>query len=91
MSNFDSSEALPSVAARDVLDQYGMDEVIIIARKYSDDGMFHYATWGTTDKAAGQAAIAGDSICRMISDQPSDFGEAAKMLGVNIKKAMKAL
>lgn len=89
MRNTDKSRSLPATAAKDVLDKYGMDEVIIIARKYSDDGTFHHATWGTTDQAAGQAAIAGDSISRMISQQPSDYGEAAEMLGRSIKKAIE--
>ena len=88
MSNYDNSEALPAAAARDVLDKYGMDEVIIIARKYSDDGTFHHATWGTTARATGQAAIAGESISKMIAAQPSDYGRAANILGAEIKAAM---
>lgn len=90
MGKYDKSKSLPATAARDVLNEYGMDEVIIIARRYSDDGVFHHATWGTTDKAAGQAAIAGDSISKMISEQPSDYGEAAEIYGANIKAAMTA-
>ncbi|WP_299076613.1 hypothetical protein [uncultured Paraglaciecola sp.] len=67
----------------------GMDEVIIIARRYDQEPTFHHATWGTTDKAAGQASIAGDSISRMISEQPSDYGKAAEILGRNIKRAIE--
>lgn len=82
-SPFDRSEALPATAAKAVLDQYGMDEVVIIARRSGSDE-FHYATWGTTEFHSGSAAMAGKQLASIIAEAAPDR-ETAVEIGQRVK------
>lgn len=51
---------IPIVAARLVAEQYGYDQVVIIARKVGDDGGEHVTTYGVNKANCNIAARIGD-------------------------------
>ena len=51
---------IPIVAARNVAEQYGYDQVVIIARKVGDDGGEHVTTYGRDRAHCAVAARIGD-------------------------------
>lgn len=53
---------IPIVAARNVAEQYGYDQVVIIARKVGDDGGEHVTTYGRDRAHCAVAARIGDFI-----------------------------
>jgi hypothetical protein len=51
---------IPIVRARDIAEQYGYDQVIIIARKVGDKGGEHCTTYGRDKANCDVAARAGE-------------------------------
>ena len=51
---------IPIVAAKNIAEQYGYDQVIIIARKVGDQGGEHCTTYGRDKENCDVAARIGD-------------------------------
>lgn len=55
-----SAKSIPVVAARNIAEQYGYDQVVIIARKVGDPGGEHVTTYGRNRAHCDAAARIGD-------------------------------
>ena len=51
---------IPIVAARNIADQYGYDQVIVIARKVGENGGEHCTTYGVDRENCSVAARIGE-------------------------------
>lgn len=56
----DGMKRIPIVAARSIVEQYGYDQVVIIARKVGDPGGEHVTTYGRNRAHCDVAARIGD-------------------------------
>lgn len=55
-----SAKPIPVVAARNIAEQYGYDQVVIIARKIGGPGAEHVTTYGRDRAHCDVAARIGD-------------------------------
>ena len=62
---------IPIVAARNVAEQYGYDQVIIIARRVGDDGVEHCTTYGRDAVNCRVAARIGDFLKHKVMGWPN--------------------
>lgn len=74
---------LPIKAARNIANDHGWDQVIIVARKVGDDGYEHVVTYGKDAAHCEAAARAGNAIKHHLMKWPcSLFDSALRVLGV---------
>lgn len=74
---------LPIKAARDIADNYGWDQVIIVARKVGDEGYEHVVTYGAGRAHCEASARAGNAIKHHLMRWPSSlFDSALRIVGV---------
>ncbi len=55
-----SMKPIPIVSARDIAEQFGYDQVVVIARRVGDDGGEHVTTYGRDKTNCDVAARIGD-------------------------------
>jgi hypothetical protein len=63
---------IPIAAGQRIAEQYGYDQVVIIARKVGDDGGEHVTTYGVTKAHCAVAAKIGDFIKHKIMGWPEN-------------------
>lgn len=74
---------LPIKEAREICQQYGWDQVIIVARKVGDNGFEHVVTYGDGSAHCEAAARAGQAIKHHLMKWPCAlFDRAVRILGV---------
>ncbi len=73
-----SMKPIPVVRARDIAEQYGYDQVIIIARRVGENGGEHCTTYGRDKTHCKVAAKCGDFLKYKVMqwhDEIAGFGE----------------
>lgn len=66
---------LPIQAAKNVAEQYNLDQVILIARSHKDN-LTHFVTYGKSDQDCGMAAIDGRKLRAVVEACPTSFEDA---------------
>lgn len=61
---------IPIAAAQRVAEQYGYDQVVVVARKVGGDGGEHVTTYGVNKANCAVAARIGDFIKHKIMEWP---------------------
>lgn len=68
---------LPVKAAKDLAKEYGLDQVILIARTHDDEAV-HFVTYGKTKNDCGMAAVDGRKLRAVIEAAPTSFADAVE-------------
>jgi len=76
---------LPVAAATEVLEKYGLDQVLLIAR---DGDTTHYVTDGKTKKDKDMAAVDGEKLRRVVHGSPTSY-EDALALADTVRELLK--
>jgi len=77
-----SENRLPLEAARDVLEKYDLDQVILIARDHGGQSfgpIVHSVTYGKTKQDCDMAAVDGEKLRRVIEGRPTSLEDALEM------------
>jgi hypothetical protein len=88
-------KAIPILAARRVAEQYGYDQVVIIARKVGDSGGEHVTTYGVDKPNCDAAARIGNFLKHKVMGWPGmvekviefKMGEPERHYRVTLRKA----
>lgn len=78
---------IPIAAARRIAEDYGYDQVVIVARKVDPDGREHVTTYGVTKEHCNIAARMGDHLKYHVMKWPNP--DIAKIAAELIKEDLR--
>ena len=73
---------LPIQAAKDVMEKYNLEQVILIARESNGEDArdtVHVVTYGKTKQDCDMAAVDGEKLRRVIEGSPTSLKDAVKL------------
>lgn len=75
---------IPISAAKKIAEEWGYDQVVIVARKTGDDGVEHVTTYGIDDAHCEVAARIGTTLKHHLMGWPSAlFGTGLRVAGIS--------
>jgi len=73
-------KSIPIVAARDIAERYGYDQIVIVARKVGPDGGEHVTTYGRDKAHCDVAARVGDFLKFKVMGWHAELGQAPRRM-----------